>query len=67
MRPLINLWLIVLASSVVLSGFFYLAENYSHIIGNFYFLTGSGLGIYLIIIFFKWLSHKNTKKGMSEE
>lgn len=63
MNPLITLWLIVLGSTVVLSGFFYLAENYSHIIGNFYFIAGTGLGIYLIVILGKWLSYKNKKKA----
>ncbi len=65
MRPLINLWLMVLATSVILSGFFFLAENYSHIIGNFYFMSGTALGVYLIMIFSKWMSHKNKKKGMN--
>ncbi len=67
MRPLINLWLMVLASTIVLSGVFYLAENYAHIIGNFYFLMGVGLGVYAILIFSKWLSHKNRKKTANEE
>lgn len=67
MKPLITLWFFVLGSTVILSGFFYLAENYSHIIGNFYFLAGTGLGVYLIMIFMKWLSHKNKKKELNED
>lgn len=67
MHPLLSLWLVVLGSTVVLSGFFYMAENYAHIIGNFYFLFGTGLGIYLLILFMKWMSHKNKKSSVKPD
>jgi len=66
-KPLITLWFFVLGSTVVLSGFFYLAENYPHIIGNFYFLAGTALGVYLITLFMKWWSYKNKKKTLSKD
>ncbi|NOY85363.1 hypothetical protein MNBD_NITROSPIRAE01-1268 [hydrothermal vent metagenome] len=67
MKPLITLWFFVLGSTVLLSGFFYLAENYPHIIGNFYFLAGIALGAYLIMVFMKWWSYKNKKKNLSKD
>lgn len=63
MNPLITLWLIVLGSTVLLSGFFYMAENYSHIIGNFYFLTGVVFGSYILYVVVNWVLHKNKKKN----
>lgn len=54
MNPLLTLWLLVLGISVILSGVFYLAENYSHIIGNFYFLIGAFFGSYFIYLGINW-------------
>ena len=67
MKPLITLWFFVLGSTILLSGFFYLAENYAHVIGNFYFLSGVALGLYFIMIFMKWMAHKNKKKGLNQD
>lgn len=64
MNPLITLWLFVLGLTVVLSGFFYLAENYAHIIGNFYFLIGAFVGSYIIYIFVNKMMHRNRKKEL---
>jgi len=62
MKPLITLWLLVLGSTVALSGFFYLAENYAHIIGNFYFLTGAFFGAYFLYVVISRLMNRNRKK-----
>ncbi len=67
MNPLISLWLLVLGSTLALSGFFYLAENYAHIIGNFYFLIGAVFGSYIIFILVKRLLNRNTKKGIDSK
>lgn len=64
MNPLISLWLLVLGSTIALSGFFYLAENYSHIIGNFYFITGAGFGSYFIYILISRLINRSRKKNV---
>ncbi len=64
MNPLISLWLLVFACSVVLSGFFYLAENYSHIIGNFYFITGTLLGSYLLYSLISRMIRRSKKKKL---
>jgi len=61
MNPLLTLWLFVLGSTILLSGVFYLAENYSHIIGNFYFLTGAFLGSYLLYTIINWIIKRNRK------
>ncbi|MFQ5598743.1 MAG: hypothetical protein ACE5GK_11925 [Nitrospiria bacterium] len=63
MNPLVTLWLIVLGSTIVLSGFFYLAENYAHIIGNFYFILGAFIGSYILYIVVNMYLHRNRKKG----
>ena len=62
MNPLLSLWLLVLSITVILSGVFYLAENYSHIIGNFYFLTGAFFGSYGLYVLVNWLIKRNRKK-----
>jgi len=62
MHPLLTLWLIVLGSTVLLSGFFYLAENYSHIIGNFYFLTGAFLFSYIVYLVLLKIQNRNKRK-----
>ncbi len=64
MNPLISLWLLVFACSVILSGFFYLAENYSHIIGNFYFITGTLFGGYLLFSLVSWMIRRNKKNKL---
>ena len=64
MNPLITLWLIVLGSTVLLSGFFYMAENYSHIIGNGYFLIGAVFGSYILYMVLSRVLHKNKKKNI---
>ncbi|MFQ5780524.1 MAG: hypothetical protein ACE5J1_02565 [Nitrospiria bacterium] len=61
MHPLLTLWLMVFASTVVLAGVFYLAENYSHIIGNFYFLAGAFFGSYVLYLVIGWLIHRKKK------
>jgi hypothetical protein len=61
MNPLLTLWLFVLGSTILLSGVFYMAENYSHIIGNFYFLAGAFFGSYLLYTLINWLIKKNRK------
>ncbi|MCG3115684.1 MAG: hypothetical protein LLH30_08410 [Candidatus Manganitrophus sp. SA1] len=61
MNPLLTLWLLVLSSTIILSGIFFLAENYSHIIGNFYFLTGAFFGSYALYILVQWLVRRNRK------
>jgi uncharacterized membrane-anchored protein len=65
MNPLLTLWLLVLGSTILLSGVFYLAENYSHIIGNFYFLAGAFFGSYILYIVINWLIRKSRKKSTS--
>lgn len=62
MNPLLTLWLFVLSSTIILSGIFYLAENYAHIVGNFYFLTGAFFGSYGLYVFVTWLMKRNKKK-----
>jgi len=62
MHPLLALWLIVFGSTVILSGVFYLAENYSHIFGNFYFITGVSFGSYFLYLLISWLVHRKKKK-----
>lgn len=64
MNPLISLWLLVFACSVVLSGFFYLAENYSHIIGNFYVITGTLLGSYLLYALISRMIRRSKNKKL---
>jgi len=64
MNPLISLWLLVFACSVILSGFFYLAENYSHIIGNFYFITGTVVGGYLLFSLISWMIRRKKKNTL---
>jgi len=56
MNPLFKLWILVLCSAVALSVIFYLAENYAHIIGNFYVLLGLLLGGYLLYGLFDWVT-----------
>lgn len=62
MNPLLTLWLLVLSVTILLSVIFYMAENYSHIIGNFYFLIGAFFGSYFLYILVTWLIQKNRKK-----
>ncbi|HLG21921.1 MAG TPA: hypothetical protein VI382_03840 [Candidatus Manganitrophaceae bacterium] len=61
MNPLLSLWLLVFSSALILSGIFYLAENYSHIIGNFYFLAGAFFGSYGLYLFISWVMRRNRK------
>lgn len=65
MNPLLTLWLLVLGSTILLSGVFYLAENYSHIIGNFYFLTGAFFGSYILYFLINWIIKRNRKNPTS--
>jgi hypothetical protein len=65
MNPLLTLWLLVAGSAVILAIVFYLAENYSHIIGNFWVLLGIFIGIYFLNGLFTWVSKKLSKKGDS--
>lgn len=65
MHPLLTLWLLVFGSTVVLSGVFFLAENYSHILGNFYFLVGAFFGSYFLYIMIGWLIHRKKKNSPS--
>ncbi|MBI3802833.1 MAG: hypothetical protein HY282_03635 [Nitrospirae bacterium] len=62
MNPLLILWLLVLSITLILSVIFYMAENYSHIIGNFYFLIGAFFGSYFLYMFVNWLIKKKRKK-----
>ncbi len=62
MNPLLTLWLLVAGSAVILAVVFYLAENYSHIIGNFWVLLGIFIGIYALSALFTWVSKKFSKK-----
>lgn len=63
MHPLLTLWLLVLVSAVLLSGVFYMAENYSHIIGNFYVLIGVFFALYALYFFISWLADRHRKKS----
>ncbi len=63
MNPLLTLWLLVLGSTILLSGVFYLAENYSHIIGNFYFLAGAFFGSYILYVLINWVIKRNRKNS----
>lgn len=38
-----------------------MAENYSHILGNFYFLIGAFFGSYGLYILVQWLVRRNRK------
>jgi len=65
MNPLLNLWLLVLGSAVALSVIFYLAENYAHIIGNFYVLLGLLIGGYLLYGLVGWITRRGGGKSPS--
>jgi len=58
MNPLLSLWLFVVVICTVLGGVFYLADNYPHIIGNFYFLLSVFLISYGIYLFINWRKAK---------
>ncbi len=62
MNPLLTLWLLVVASAIVLAGIFYLAENYSHIVGNFYVLLGFFIGAYILYALLSWIFRRRSKK-----
>lgn len=62
MNPLMTLWLIVFGATVILSGFFYLAENYAHIIGNFYVILGVLVGGYALFSIVRRILKKNREK-----
>jgi len=64
-NPLLRLWLLVLASVILLSGIFYMAENYAYIIGNFYVLLGIFFTIYFLYFFVHFLLDK--KRGRSPD
>ncbi len=55
MNPLLVLWLLVFGSAVVLSAVFFLAENYTHIFGNFWVLLGILLGGYGVAALIGWM------------
>jgi len=63
MNPLFTLWFLVLGSAVALSVIFYLAENYTHIIGNFYVLLGVLLGGYLLYGLVGWIMRRGDGKS----
>jgi len=65
MNPLLTLWLLVLGSAVALSVIFYLAENYAHIVGNFYVLLGLLLGGYLLYGLIGWIMRRGDDKSSS--
>ncbi len=66
MHPLLTLWLLVLVISVLLSGVFYMAENYSHIIGNFYVLIGVFFGLYVFYVFISWLADRRRRQSANK-
>lgn len=65
MNPLFTLWLLVLGSAVALSIVFYLAENYPHIVGNFYVLLGLFIGGYLLWSLVGWIARRGDGKSSS--
>jgi len=62
MNPLITLWLLVAGSALLLSGVFFMAENYPDVIGNFYFLVGVLGGGYILYNLVHWIIGKCTGK-----
>ncbi|MFY9270214.1 MAG: hypothetical protein WAO55_10770 [Candidatus Manganitrophaceae bacterium] len=62
MNPLAVLWILVFSSTIILSTVFYLAEHYSHIVGNAYFLIGAFFGSYGLYILVTWMVKRKQKK-----
>lgn len=62
MHPLLLLWILVLAVSVLLGAVFYLADHYAHIIGNFYVLLSIAFIGYGLYHFFDWISKRKSQK-----
>jgi xanthine/uracil permease len=54
MNPLFSLWLFVALSMLGVTVIFWLAENYSQYLGNFYVLIGLVFGILIISRLISW-------------
>ena len=55
MNPLFTLWLFVALSMLGVTVVFWLAENYSQYLGNFYVLVGVFVGILVLSRLVSWI------------